>query len=285
LYINGLAVFHRMAPPFSTRVIHNFVDTTRNPFNTVDFRALLDYLDGYLRIREVPDYPNAVNGLQVESGRAEVRRIAVGVDAAQHTIDAAVRLGADLLLVHHGLFWDGNQPVTARRYRRLKALMDADLPLYSAHLPLDVHPEVGNNAVLARELGVEIRGTFGDYKGFPVGVWGEIDIRREALCARLDALLGGRVKLVPGGPERVRRVGVITGGAGSETPVAAQMGLDAYVSGEGAHHNYFDAEEGGINLLLGGHYATETFGVRALARHLEEKFGLEWTFIDHPTGL
>jgi putative NIF3 family GTP cyclohydrolase 1 type 2 len=241
------------------------VDTTRNPVEAVDFRTLVDYLDGYLRIREVPDYPTAVNGLQVECGRAEVRRIAVAVDAVQHTIDAAVRDGADLLLVHHGLFWDGNQPVTARRYRRLKALFAADLGVYSAHLPLDVHPEVGNNSVLARELGVDIRGTFGEYKGAPVGVWGEIDIRREALCARLDALLGGRVKMVPGGPER--------------------MGLDAYVSGEGAHHNFFDAEEGGVNLLLGGHYATETFGVRALARHLEQKFGVEWTFIDHPTGL
>jgi dinuclear metal center YbgI/SA1388 family protein len=274
-----------MRTRFSTRVLHNFVDTTSNPFNTVDFRSLVDYLDGYLRIREVPDYPNALNGLQVESGRSEVRRLAVAVDAAQATIDAAVRQGADLLLVHHGLFWDGNQPVTDRRYRRLKALFAADLPLYSAHLPLDVHPDVGNNAVLARELGVEIRGDFGEYKGFPVGVWGEIDIRREALCARLDALLGGRVKLVAGGPERVRSVGVITGGAGGEALAAAKAGLDAYVSGEGAHHNFFDAEEGGINLLLGGHYATETFGVRALGKHLEEKFGLEWTFIDHPTGL
>lgn len=261
------------------------MDTTRNRLKAVDFRSLVQYLDGYLRIREVPDYPNALNGLQVDSGRREVRRIAVGVDAAQYTIAAAIRAGAELLLVHHGLFWDGNVPVTARRYRRLKALFDADLPLYSAHLPLDVHPEVGNNAVLARELGVEIRGTFSEYRGAPVGVWGEIDIRREALCARLDALLGGRVKMVPGGPERVRTVAVITGGAGGETPLAASMGLDAYVSGEGAHHNFFDAEEGGVNLLLGGHYATETFGVRALARHLEEKFGLEWTFIDHPTGL
>ncbi|HEX2210837.1 MAG TPA: Nif3-like dinuclear metal center hexameric protein [Longimicrobium sp.] len=251
----------------------------------MDFRSLLEYLDGYLRIREVPDYANALNGLQVESGRAEVRKIAVSVDAAQFTIDAAVRSGADLLLVHHGLFWDGNVPVTARRYRRLKALFDADLPLYAAHLPLDVHPEVGNNAVLARELGVEVRGMFADYKGMPLGVWGELDIRREALCARLDALLGGRVKMVPGGPEHVRTVGVITGGAGGETATAAGMGLDAYVSGEGAHHNFFDAEEGGINLLLGGHYATETFGVRALARHLEEKFGLKWIFIDHPSGL
>lgn len=251
----------------------------------MDLRSLTEYLDAWLRIREVPDYPNALNGLQVDSGRAEVRRVAVAVDAVQHTVDAAVRMGADLLLVHHGLFWDGNQPVTGRRYRRLKALFDADLAVYSAHLPLDVHPEVGNNAVLARELGVEIRGSFGEYRGFPVGVWGEIDVRREALCARLDALLGGRVKMVAGGPERVRTVGVITGGAGGEVAAAARQGLDAYVSGEGAHHNFFDAEEGGVNLLLGGHYATETFGVRAVGRHLEEKFGIEWTFIDHPTGL
>ncbi|HEX2080014.1 MAG TPA: Nif3-like dinuclear metal center hexameric protein [Longimicrobium sp.] len=251
----------------------------------MDLRSLTEYLDTWLRVREVPDYPNALNGLQVDSGRAGVRRIAVAVDAVQHTVDAAVRAGADLLLVHHGLFWDGNQPVTGRRYRRLKALLDADLAVYSAHLPLDVHPEVGNNALLARELGVEIRGSFGEFKGYPLGVWGEIEIRREALCARLDALLGGRVKMVPGGPERVRTVGVITGGAGGEVAGAARQGLDAYVSGEGAHHNFFDAEEGGVNLLLGGHYATETFGVRAVGRHLEEKFGLEWTFIDHPTGL
>jgi dinuclear metal center YbgI/SA1388 family protein len=251
----------------------------------VDFRSFVRYLDDFLCIARVPDYPTAVNGLQVDSGRAEVRRIAVAVDAAQHTIDAAVRADAELLIVHHGLFWDGNQPVTGRRYRRLRALFDADLPVYSAHLPLDVHPEVGNNAVLARELGVEIRGTFGEYKGAPVGVWGELEIRREALCARLDALLGGRVKMVAGGPEMIRTVAVITGGAGGETAAAAAAGYDAYVTGEGAHHNFFDAEEGGVNLYLGGHYATETFGVKALARHLEEKFGIEWLFIDHPTGL
>ncbi|HEX2093857.1 MAG TPA: Nif3-like dinuclear metal center hexameric protein, partial [Longimicrobiaceae bacterium] len=164
---------------------------------------LCAYLDAYLRIGEVPDYPAALNGLQVESGR-EVRRIAAAVDAAQSTIAAAVRGGADLLLVHHGLFWDGNRPVTGRRYRRLKALLDAGIAVYSAHLPLDVHPEVGNNTVLARELGIEPRGSFGEYKGHPLGVWGELELSREALCARLDALLGGRVKMVPGGPERVR---------------------------------------------------------------------------------
>jgi dinuclear metal center YbgI/SA1388 family protein len=211
--------------------------------------------------------------------------VAAAVDAAQATVERAVAWGADLLLVHHGLFWDGGAPVTGRRYRRLKAILDADLAVYSAHLPLDVHPEVGNNAVLARELGIDPRGSFGDYKGVPLGVWGELELSRGELHERVERVLGGPVKLIAGGPERVRRVGVITGGAGSMVPAAVAAGLDAFVTGEGAHHNYFDAEEGGLNLLFGGHYATEVWGVKALARHLEEKFGLEWTFIDHPTGL
>jgi dinuclear metal center YbgI/SA1388 family protein len=242
------------------------------------------YLDEYLRVAEVPDYGPALNGLQVaNSGRVE--RLAVAVDAVQATIDGAVAAGADLLLVHHGLYWDGNRPVTGRRYRRLKALLAADVAVYSSHLPLDVHPEVGNNAVLARALGIEVQGTLGEYKGQPVGVWGTLELRREALAARLDETLGVRVRMVPGGPARVRRVGVITGSAASEIAAAREAGLDALVTGEGSHHHYFDAEEGGINLYLGGHYATEVWGPRALARHLEERFGLPWSFIDHPTGL
>jgi dinuclear metal center YbgI/SA1388 family protein len=252
----------------------------------VELRALVAYLNRYLRATDVPDYPNALNGLQVDSRRTEVRRIAVAVDAAQATIDRAVAGGADLLIVHHGLFWDGNQTVTGRRYARLKALFDADLPLYSSHLPLDVHPEVGNNAVLARELGIHIQGGMGDYKGTRVGVWGIMDaIHRDELAARLGALLEGPVTVARGGPELVRRVGVITGGAGGSVMDAAALGLDAFITGEGAHHNFFDAEEGGVNLLLGGHYATETWGVKVLARHLEAEFGIEWSFIHHPTGL
>lgn len=252
----------------------------------MELRALVSYLDRYLRATDVPDYPNALNGLQVDSGRTEVRRIAVAVDAAQATIDRAIAGGADLLIVHHGLFWDGNRTVTGRRYARLKALFDADLPLYSSHLPLDVHPEVGNNAVLARELGISIQDGMGDFKGMQVGVWGTMElIHRDALSARLSALLEGPVTMAPGGPELVGRVGVITGGAGGSVVDAAALGLDAFISGEGAHHNFFDAEEGGVNLLLGGHYATETWGVKALARHLEAEFGIEWSFIHHPTGL
>jgi dinuclear metal center YbgI/SA1388 family protein len=245
---------------------------------------LTGYLDDYLRVAAVADYGPALNGLQVANSGV-VERVAVAVDAVQATIDGAVSAGADLLLVHHGLFWDGNQPVTGRRYRRLKALLDADVAVYSVHLPLDVHPEVGNNVLLARALGMEPEGTLGEYKGQPVGVWGRLDVRREALAARLDEVLGGRVRMVPGGPERVRKVGVITGSAASEVAAARAAGLDALVTGEGSHHHYFDAEEGGINLYLGGHYATEVWGVRALARHLEARFGLPWSFIEHPTGL
>lgn len=245
---------------------------------------LVSYLDDYLRVAEIPDYGGAHNGLQVHTER-EIRVIATAVDATQATIDAAADGGADLLLVHHGLYWDGNPTVTGRRYRRLKRLLDEGIGVYSAHLPLDVHEGVGNNAVLARQLGVEIEGPLTDFKGTPMGVIGTLEISREALAARLDEILGVRIHLVAGGPARIRRVGIITGGGGSEVNAAAAAGLDAFITGEGAHHHYFDASEGGINLYFGGHYATEVWGVQALGEHLREKFGLGYFFIDRPTGL
>lgn len=250
----------------------------------VALTEVVEYLDRYLEVRNVPDSSNALNGLQVES-EGPVGKVAVAVDATEATIEAAKRVGADLLLVHHGLFWDGNLPVTGRRYRRLRSLLEAGMALYSAHLPLDVHPEVGNNAVLAERLGVMVEGTFGDYNGREVGVRGVLEVRREALCARLDDLLGVRVKMIPGGPERVRTVGVLTGGGGSFVGDALAAGLDALVTGEGSHHTYFDAMEGGLNLYYGGHYATETWGVRAMGERLAERFDLEWEFLDLPTGL
>ena len=249
-----------------------------------DIEAVVKYLDGYLDVAGVPDYRGAHNGLQVQNS-GSVTRVAAAVDASERTVRETIRRGCDLLLVHHGLFWDGGVPVTGRRYRRLQPLIEADVAVYSSHLPLDVHAEVGNNAVLARALGVEPEGRFGTYEGADLGWWGRLDVKREVLAARLDETLGGRVQMLPFGPEVVRTVGVITGGAGSMTGVAAAAGLDAFVTGEGSHHTYFDAEELGINVFYGGHYATETWGVKALAGHLEERFGLEWEFIDHPTGL
>lgn len=250
----------------------------------MELKELTRYLDDFLSIEGVADHGNALNGLQVEGERA-VSKVVVAVDATEASIRAATRAEADILIVHHGLFWDGNQPVTGRRYRRIRALLESGMALYSAHLPLDVHPQVGNNVVLAERLGVAVEGTFGEYGGTPVGVWGILERSREALCARLDELLGVRVKMIPGGPERVRRVGVVTGGGGGFVQAALDEGLDALVTGEGSHHTYFDATEGGLNLYYGGHYATETWGVKALGAHLAEQFGVEWEFMDLPTGL
>ena len=250
----------------------------------MNIQELTGYLDQYLNIAAIMDYAGALNGLQVEnSGR--VSRVAVAVDASEASIREAIRRDCDVLLVHHGLFWDGNVPVTGRRYRRLQRLIAADVALYSAHLPLDVHPEVGNNVQLARAIGLAVEGSFAQQPSFAAGVWGTLEVTRETLAARLDDVLGVRVRLLPGGGEQLKRVGVITGGAGSMIQHAVAAGLDAFITGEGAHHTYFDAMESGINVYYGGHYATETFGVRALAQHLEERFGIPWEFIDLPTGL
>jgi dinuclear metal center YbgI/SA1388 family protein len=245
---------------------------------------LVAHLDTLLKTAELPDYGGAQNGLQVENSGA-IDRVAVAVDASEETIRKAVDAGCNLLIAHHGLYWDGVPVATGRRYRRLRLLIENDVAVYSSHLPLDVHPQLGNNVLLAEALGIEPVGQFGLYSGMPIGVWGNLLIRREALAARLDDLLGVRVKLIAGGPEMISRVGVMTGGAGGRIYDAVAARLDAFVTGEGAHHTYFDAMEDGINVYYAGHYATETFGVRALGQHLEERFGLPFEFIDCPTGL
>ena len=249
--------------------------------------SLLQYLDGYLDVSGHPDYPTALNGLQVGDGGREVGHIVAAVDASEATIDQAVARGADLLLVHHGLFWGGLQPITGRLLRKVRPLLQADVALYSVHLPLDGHAEVGNSVLLARALDVTPEGRFGAYKTHEIGWWGPLDepLDAEGLRGRAASVLGGPVHLIAGGPDRIERVGVVTGGGASFTAEAAALGLDALVTGEGSHHTHFDAMELGIHVLLGGHYATETFGVRALAEHLADRFGLTWEFVDLPTGL
>jgi dinuclear metal center YbgI/SA1388 family protein len=250
----------------------------------VQLTELVLYLNDYLRVTAVPDAPHALNGLQVSNAGA-VSRVAAAVDLCEATVRLAAEQGADFLLVHHGLFWGGLGPLTERRYRRVAGLVKHNIALYSAHLPLDLHPEVGNNAVLARQLGVTLRGPFGEEYGVPIGVWGEVDELRTVLGQRLTSLLGGAPRLLPFGPERARRVGIVTGAAGSLIGQAAAAGLDTYITGEGPHHTFFDAEELGVNVFYAGHYATETVGVKALAEHLRTRFDLPWTFLDHPTGL
>lgn len=257
----------------------------------VPLRDIAAYLDEFLRIRELPDAPNAVNGLQVENGGA-IERIVAAVDASLATIETAIAgEGRALVLVHHGLFWDGNVPIAGRRYRRLRALLAADAALYSAHIPLDVHPEVGNNVVLAERLGLVVDGWFGDYHGIALGVRGHAPAalaHRPLLLREIEGALGvdaDAIHLVPGGPDQLRRVGIVTGAGGSMIAAARDAGLDTLITGEGPHHTYFDAMEWGLNVIYAGHYATETLGVQALASHLADRFDLPWDYHDHPTGL
>jgi dinuclear metal center YbgI/SA1388 family protein len=250
----------------------------------IELARLATYLDDYLSVAEIADAPSALNGLQVSNG-GTVSRVAAAVDACAATVRMAAERQADFLLVHHGLFWGGVRPLVGPDYRRVAGLIRANIALYSAHLPLDRHPEVGNNPLLARRLGVDVRGGFGEDEGQTIGVWGEMDTTRDDFTHRLAQALGAAPRLLAFGPERIRRVGVVTGGAGPMIGQAARAGLDTFVTGEGAHHTYFDAEELGLNVYYGGHYLTETFGVKALAEHLTEKFSLPSVFLDHPTGL
>lgn len=247
--------------------------------------TLVHYLDDYLRVtEEVADAPEAMNGLQVTNG-GDVARIAAAVDLCDATVRMAVEQHADLLLVHHGLFWRGLRPLVGPAYRRVAGLINGNVALYSAHLPLDRHPDIGNNSVLARLLGISIRGEFGSSHGAPLGVWGERDGTREDLSRVLATVLGTPPRVLPFGPERVRRVGIVTGAGGSMIPQAAAAGLDTYITGEGQHWTFFDAEELALNVFYAGHYATETVGVKALAEHVSKRFDLPWVFLEHPTGL
>ena len=245
---------------------------------------LTAYLDDYLAIREVPDWKSAHNGLQVE-GRAEVSRVATAVDVALATIQKAKEGRADLMIVHHGLFWGDTAPLRGIYYRRIAALIKNDLALYSCHTPLDAHAEVGNNHVLARQLGLEVTGKVGLVEGIPLGVIAESDETLDGFVGRIRELLGIEPLVMRAGTDRIRRIGIISGGAGSHIGEVFEAGCDTFLTGEGAHHTFFDAEERGINVIYAGHYATETVGVKALGKHLEDRFGLETFFIDHPTGL
>ncbi len=245
---------------------------------------IVRYADQELRLAEIEDYPNALNGLQIENS-GEVRKIGAAVDASTRTLQMAAENAVDLLVVHHGLFWPGLRPVSGPLYRALRLALENNLALYSAHLPLDLHPTLGNNALFAAALGLEKTEPFLPLMGQPAGVVAEATLRRDDLLARLEKSLGGPVRCIGTGPMETKRIGIVTGGAGGEIHAAAREGIDTYITGEAPHWAAVAAEELGINLFLGGHYATETFGVKALAAELSEKFGMPWEFLDHPTGL
>lgn len=251
---------------------------------------IVQYLDDLLDTSSVPDFPNALNGLQLANG-GSVHRIAAAVDFSLRTVTAAAETGADLLIVHHGMFWSGLQPIRGTGFERLKTLITRDMAVYASHLPLDRHALYGNNALLAAELGLEPSGEFARFKTIYIGVAGDSDVATTEIAARADAFAGrhgGSVRTTQIEPHRRTRTWAIcTGaGAGSETlSEARERGIDTLIVGEGPHHSAVDADESGITVIYAGHYATETLGVRALAAHVSDRFGVPWTFVEAPTGL
>lgn len=248
------------------------------------------FLDTLLGTSQVPDYPNALNGMQV-GHRGPIKRVAVAVDCSLRTILLAAADGANLLVVHHGLFWNGLQPLTGAYEARVRTLLEHDIALYSSHLPLDAHATFGNSRLLALELGLEPTAGFAKHHHLHCGVRGTSDLETTHLIERVQTWatpLGQHTvaSMVPSG-HRTRRWAICTGaGAQPDSLAEAYAGnIDTLIVGEGPHWSAIDAEEHGLVIIYAGHYATETTGVRALGAHLAREFSLPWTFIHAPTGL
>jgi dinuclear metal center YbgI/SA1388 family protein len=250
----------------------------------VPLKTIAAHCDKILRTNETGDYDGAANGLQAENS-GSVTKIAATVDASLATIKLAIAANADLLIVHHGLLWSPRQPWTGKNYELLQLLVENNLAIYSSHLPLDAHPKLGNNAQLCAALGLKNLKPFFLTHGQRIGFKSQTEISRDELAAKLERATGVKPKLIPGGKNICEKIGVVTGGAGGDLKIAAAEGVDTFITGEGPHWTYALAEELGLNVFYGGHYATETFGVKALAAALSEKFQVPWEFLDHPTGL
>ncbi len=241
------------------------------------------YLDDLFFVETFKDYPGAHNGLQVENSGA-VKKIAAAVDACEAVINQALQEEVSLLIVHHGLLWGGVSRYVNATYRKMRAVISGNLAIYSIHLPLDAHPEYGNNVLLARSCGFFEYEPFLETFGVPIGVRVKAKINRGELLRRVELAVGGPVQFSAGGPEICESIGIVTGGAGSQVAQVAAEGVDTLITGEGPHWTYTAAEEAHINLVYAGHYATETFGVKAIAQHISDRFEVPWLFIDHPTG-
>jgi dinuclear metal center YbgI/SA1388 family protein len=257
---------------------------------SVTARELAHYADELLDTAKIPDYPNALNGLQLDN-RSVLRGIAAAVDFSTRSIARSVEIGANLLVVHHGMFWSGLEPLTGPAYNRVRALLDADTAVYASHLPLDRHTSLGNNVLLAEQLGLEPSESFAQFQGIHIGVMGKVHLPTSAIVARADKfarLYGGRARVSSIDDSRVTRKWAICtgGGATAETlHEAAIAEVDTLIVGEGSHWTAIHGEENDLAIIYAGHYATETLGVCALARHLGEKYGLPWKFVSAPTTL
>lgn len=246
---------------------------------------IVSLLDSTLRITEIRDASVAMNGLQVENNGC-VTKVALGVDGSQKTIDAALAAGADLLILHHGIFWCGLQPVTGWWKQKLTSCLNNNLAIYSAHLPLDMHPTLGNNAGIAHALELQEVQPEVDYHGTLIGLSGIFSGTVGELHEQYAAITGASVTgVVHDATQPAGRIALCSGGGGEEIYQMHAKGYNTYLTGEENHWVSNAARDMGINILFAGHYATETFGVRALGKLLEEQFGLPTVFIDNPTGM
>jgi dinuclear metal center YbgI/SA1388 family protein len=244
---------------------------------------LITYLDTYLRIKEIADY--GPQGLQVEAENSDIQRIALAVDTAPASIAAAAAWQADLLLVHHGILWRSVERIAGPLGARVRMLLANNIHLYAAHLALDGHPQVGNNAVLAEMIGATVTGQWCEAMGTQIGVLAETDKSLADIVGELETQLHIGARVLNHGPAQVSKLAIISGFGADRVAEAHALGADTMLTGETSHANYYAAEDYGLNVIFAGHYATETVGVKALGQHLQEQFDLETRFFDFPTAM
>ncbi|MBC2596219.1 Nif3-like dinuclear metal center hexameric protein [Ruficoccus amylovorans] len=242
---------------------------------------LVTFCDERTNRSQITDFPPAMNGLQAANS-GKVTKIGAAVDAGLVPFEMAATAGVDFLIVHHGMNWNPPMPLTGPNYRKVKQLLAADIAVYSSHLPLDLHREIGNNACIARRLGLEITDWFLPYEGNSIGAIIENVPLRPVLHQRIQELFPHTFTAIEAGPEQPRRMGLLSGSGQSAIAHLRAAGIDTFLTGELKQEHFNIAQEQSLNLYLGGHYATEVFGVMALAAEAAEKFGLEWEFL--PTG-
>jgi dinuclear metal center YbgI/SA1388 family protein len=243
---------------------------------------LNSYLENTLQTQDFKDY--CPNGLQVE-GATEIKKIAFAVSATLDSIKQAVTLGADTLIVHHGLFWyfQGAKTLTNSFAKRIYPLVQNNINLFAYHLPLDAHPKIGNAAVLGKLLGIQQSSVFGNYKGSPTGIKGDLikPINAKELSTKLQSILNHDIIIAcPDETQLIKSIGIITGGANKDWVLAQEAGLDAYITGEISEHDWHESQENNIHMFAGGHYATEIFGVLALMQKIQAEYSIECIFID-----
>lgn len=252
--------------------------------------VLAGFLDELLGVAHHPDYPHALNGLQL-ANRAPAARIGAAVDLSLRAIEIARAERINFLIVHHGMFWGGLQHIVGATYKRLHSLLDADIAVYSVHLPLDSSPEFGNAILLAQRLGLKATAPFARYGDVHVGVRGECDVATADLVELIAAFAREyetTVRTTPISRDRRTYRWAICTGAGASTDTlreAAANQIDTVIVGEGPHHTAVDAGELGITVVYAGHYATETLGVQAIAQRAAAEYRLPWQFVMAPTGL